>query len=194
MYIRKDFGMSIWLKNGAPAHKLVLGIPLFARTFLLARTDRNDLHSPTIGNGTEGPFTRSAGFLSYFEVNRSLTLLFNLLWVCSGLFITSRSEMDQTNGGWRIWICLYVQRSRLDFLWHHWKYPKASSLCRCQQSRRFIRLVSYVYFFSLVITQILVVFFLVDMDDFSGVFCNNGSYPYIKNSLSLLPTHMSSYI
>jgi chitinase len=67
----KDFGVAIWLKNGAPAHKLVLGIPLFARTFLLARTDKNDLHSPTIGNGTEGPFTRSAGFLSYFEVNLS---------------------------------------------------------------------------------------------------------------------------
>ncbi len=70
-YILKDFGISIWLKNGAPAHKLVLGIPLFARTFLLARVDQNELHSPTIGNGTEGPFTRSAGFLSYFEVNFS---------------------------------------------------------------------------------------------------------------------------
>lgn len=65
----KDFGIAIWLKNGAPAHKLVLGIPLFARTFLLARIDQNELHAPTIGNGTEGPFTRSAGFLSYFEVN-----------------------------------------------------------------------------------------------------------------------------
>jgi chitinase len=66
--IFKDFGIAIWLKNGAPAHKLVLGIPLFARSFLLARSDQNQLHSPTIGNGTEGPFTRSAGFLSYFEV------------------------------------------------------------------------------------------------------------------------------
>ena len=61
--------MSIWLKNGAPAHKLVLGVPLFARTFLLAKTNQNNLRSPTIGNGTEGPFTRSAGFLSFFEVN-----------------------------------------------------------------------------------------------------------------------------
>lgn len=67
-FYSKDFGIAIWLKNGAPAHKLVLGIPLFARTFLLARMDQNELRSPTIGNGTEGPFTRSAGFLSYFEV------------------------------------------------------------------------------------------------------------------------------
>lgn len=35
---------------------------------------------------------------------------------------------------------------------------------------------------------------LVDMDDFNGVFCNNGTYPFIKNSLSLLPTNMASYI
>jgi chitinase len=69
MDILKDFGIAIWLKNGAPAHKLVLGIPLFARSFLLARADQHELHSPTVGNGTEGPFTRSAGFLSYFEVS-----------------------------------------------------------------------------------------------------------------------------
>jgi chitinase len=78
--ITKDFGIAIWIKNGAPAHKLVLGIPLFARTFLLARRDQNELHSPTIGNGTEGPFTRSAGFLSYFEVNLSYKKLIFILF------------------------------------------------------------------------------------------------------------------
>jgi hypothetical protein len=45
---------------------------LFARSFLLARSDQNELHSPTIGNGTAGPFTRSPGFLSYFEVKQIL--------------------------------------------------------------------------------------------------------------------------
>ena len=64
----KDFGINIWLNNGAPPHKLVLGLPLFARSFLLAQSHMNELNSPTIGNGTEGPFTHSAGFLSYFEV------------------------------------------------------------------------------------------------------------------------------
>ncbi len=71
-FLYQDFGITIWLKNGAPAHKLVLGIPLFARSFLLARSDQNELHSPTIGNGTAGPFTRSPGFLSYFEVKKIL--------------------------------------------------------------------------------------------------------------------------
>jgi hypothetical protein len=32
------------------------------------------------------------------------------------------------------------------------------------------------------------------MDDFNGVFCANGTYPFIKNSLALLPVTMPSYI
>ena len=32
----KDFGISIWLKNGAPAHKLVLGIPLFGSNVFIS--------------------------------------------------------------------------------------------------------------------------------------------------------------
>ena len=35
---------------------------------------------------------------------------------------------------------------------------------------------------------------LVDMDDFNGAFCQNGTYPFIRNSLSLLPSNMPSYI
>jgi hypothetical protein len=36
--------------------------------------------------------------------------------------------------------------------------------------------------------------YLVDMDDFNGMFCHNGTYPYLKQSLALLPDHMSSYV
>lgn len=36
--------------------------------------------------------------------------------------------------------------------------------------------------------------YLVDMDDFNGAFCHNGTYPYVRNSLSLLPINMPSYI
>ncbi len=78
----QDFGVAIWLKNGAPAHKLVLGVPLFARSFLLERSDQNQLHSPTVGNGTAGPFTRSAGFLSYFEVKKKeFFLILNNIYI-----------------------------------------------------------------------------------------------------------------
>ena len=38
-------------------------------------------------------------------------------------------------------------------------------------------------------------FFLVDMDDFSGSFCNNGSYPYIKKFfISFTDTYVFVYL
>ena len=37
----------------------------------MAHSDQNNLHAPTVGNGIQGPFTRSAGFISYFEVKRT---------------------------------------------------------------------------------------------------------------------------
>ena len=33
----------------------------------------------------------------------------------------------------------------------------------------------------------------IDMDDFSGKFCNMGPYPLIKNSMSLLMEYMPEY-
>jgi len=114
--ILKDFGVAIWLKSGAPAHKIVLGVPLFARSFLLARADQNDLHSPTVGNGTEGPFTRSAGFLANFEVNlfckMNYSIFFNIyVKVCllqSDPQWKQRSVVDGSESGYmykdRDWI------------------------------------------------------------------------------------------
>lgn len=96
----KDFGVAIWLKNGAPAHKLVLGLPLFARTFLLASVKENDIRSPTIGNGTEGPYTRSPGFLSYFEVfsnEFSFQINYFLLFVSISRFVCYKQILNGQN-------------------------------------------------------------------------------------------------
>ena len=63
-------------------------MPLFARSFLLARPDQNELRSPTVGNGSAGPFTRTAGFLSYFEVKLRVPLpVIRCLICCSARFV-----------------------------------------------------------------------------------------------------------
>ncbi|UJR15985.1 hypothetical protein I4U23_002904 [Adineta vaga] len=157
--LNQDFGISIWLKSGAPAHKLVLGIPLFARTFLLARADQNELRSPTIGNGTEGPFTRSAGFLSYFEI---CLLQSDPRWIKNSVPDGSESEYMYKDRDW-------ISYDTLENIQKRAAYAVANNL-------------GGLFVWSL------------DMDDFNGVFCNNGTYPYIRNSLSLLPTNMASYI
>ncbi|CAF0922618.1 unnamed protein product [Rotaria sordida] len=157
--MNQDFGMAIWLKNGAPAHKLVLGIPLFARTFLLARADEHELRSPTIGNGTEGPFTRSVGFLSYFEV-------------C----------LLQTDPQWKIRSVPDGSESSYMFKDRDWiSYDTIENI---QKRAAYVVANNFGGLFV----------WSLDMDDFNGAFCNNGTYPFIKNSLSLLPTDMPSYI
>lgn len=92
--------MGVWLKNGASAHKILLGVPLFARSFRLARAEHNSIRSPTIGNGIEGPFTRSAGFLSYFEVKHTrrnplhcLSLPFLSRFVCYKLIPNGKNVL-----------------------------------------------------------------------------------------------------
>ncbi|CAF0861788.1 unnamed protein product [Adineta steineri] len=157
--LNQDFGIAIWLRNGAPAHKLVLGIPLFARTFFLAHANQNELRSPTIGNGTEGPFTRSAGFLSYFEV---CLLQADSQWKKNTVLDGSESGYMYKDRDW-------VSYDSLENIQKRAAYVVANNL-------------GGLFVWSL------------DMDDFSGIFCQNGSYPFIRNSLSLLPTNMASYI
>lgn len=60
--------METWMNHGAPANKLVLGIPSFGRTFVLVDPKQTDINSPACGDPDEGEYTRYPGYLSYYEV------------------------------------------------------------------------------------------------------------------------------
>ncbi|XP_061640519.1 chitinase, acidic.1 [Phyllopteryx taeniolatus] len=59
--------VSYWLDMGAPAEKLLLGFPTYGRTYRLS-TGATGLGAPSNGPADAGPYTRTAGFWSFYEV------------------------------------------------------------------------------------------------------------------------------
>lgn len=45
-----------------------MGVPLYGQSFTLSDPKNNGLNAKASGPGTAGEFTRSAGFLAYYEV------------------------------------------------------------------------------------------------------------------------------
>ena len=60
--------MKYWMENGAPANKLVMGMPLYGQAFTLDKSSENGLNAPAKAKGKAGEFTRAAGFLAYYEI------------------------------------------------------------------------------------------------------------------------------
>jgi chitinase len=63
-----DSSVSQWLNGGVPASKLVIGVPMYGRTYTLVNSQDHDLGAPVSGNGPPGPYTGEAGFLTYYEI------------------------------------------------------------------------------------------------------------------------------
>ncbi|KAB7504487.1 putative chitinase 3 [Armadillidium nasatum] len=83
IYIHKGLnlkeGVQLFLDQGAPTYKLVVGVPFYGRTFTLENPKENTPGSKIVNVGKEGRFTRQKGYLAYYEI-------------C----------MEQRNGGWDI--------------------------------------------------------------------------------------------
>ncbi|XP_068449545.1 chitinase, acidic.1 [Clinocottus analis] len=67
--IHQNINSSIthWLALGAPAEKILLGFPTYGRTYRLT-SGATGLGAPSNGPADAGPYTRTAGFWSYYEV------------------------------------------------------------------------------------------------------------------------------
>lgn len=62
------YSIDYFLNLGAPAHKLVMGLPFYGRTFI-TNQDGN-IGDESDEQGFQGPFTRENGFMGYNEVRR----------------------------------------------------------------------------------------------------------------------------
>lgn len=63
-----DAVVKYWLKAGAPAEKLILGVPFYGRSFTLATAEGNQPGAPHIGKGIAGNYSREPGVLGYNEL------------------------------------------------------------------------------------------------------------------------------
>ena len=61
-----------WLKNGAPREKIILGMPLYGRTFSLRDSSQFEVGAPHNGPGLGGQYTNEPGMIGYNEVENKI--------------------------------------------------------------------------------------------------------------------------
>uniref|UniRef100_A0A3Q3DFC2 chitinase n=1 Tax=Hippocampus comes TaxID=109280 RepID=A0A3Q3DFC2_HIPCM len=67
IYFNTDYAMKYWRDQGTPVEKLRMGFAAYGRTFRLASSNTG-VGAPASGAASAGPFTREAGFWSYYEI------------------------------------------------------------------------------------------------------------------------------
>ncbi|KAL4717875.1 hypothetical protein ACJJTC_005720 [Scirpophaga incertulas] len=71
-----EFTIKYMLEHGVSAYKLVLGLPMYGRTFILHDPNTRDVEfgvTAVQAAGFKGPYTGEAGFMGYNEICQELT-------------------------------------------------------------------------------------------------------------------------
>ncbi|KAI8496460.1 Endochitinase 1 [Branchiostoma belcheri] len=69
-----------WISGGAPPSKVVLGMPLYGRSFTLASPSNTGVNAPIIGRGPAQTYTQEAGIMSYYEICQMLNTGGRRVW------------------------------------------------------------------------------------------------------------------
>jgi len=65
--LNTNYSVNQWLDGGVPPSKLLIGIPMYGRTYTLVNPEDHGIGAPISGNGAPGSLTSEPGFLTYYE-------------------------------------------------------------------------------------------------------------------------------
>ncbi|XP_067625582.1 acidic mammalian chitinase-like [Eurosta solidaginis] len=73
--------VNYWLEAGAPASKLILGVPFYGHSFTLTNASVHGLGAPITGPGPAGPYSGEGGTINYIELcEKQLTEPWTAVW------------------------------------------------------------------------------------------------------------------
>ncbi|KAK0081746.1 hypothetical protein PV325_007400 [Microctonus aethiopoides] len=63
-----EASIKYWLSQGCPKEKILMGVPLYGRSFTLCDPNVNHIGAPACGPGNAGSYSREPGMLGYNEI------------------------------------------------------------------------------------------------------------------------------
>ncbi|PSN37008.1 Acidic mammalian chitinase [Blattella germanica] len=120
LILLQKYSINMWLEGGAQAEKLLIGTPMYGRTYRLKYNNQNTLGAPIDGPGDAGRYSGEAGFLAYYEIcsdnswgkvwnvtNSVLYAYKNYQWVsyddCNTIAVKIQWAVEHNLGGVMIW-------------------------------------------------------------------------------------------
>ena len=68
--------MTYYTKKGISKDKINVGIPFYGQTYTLQSKSNSNINAPTKGPGRAGSYSLQPGFLTYYEICKNGTYIF----------------------------------------------------------------------------------------------------------------------